>query len=409
MILPSAGAPPARVDGRVRRGVVGRRAQERACVSRGDRGLPRVSRDASRCLAAATALAAAALALGVIAPPASSGSGDARVAGGPHLLVSIYGDDESTLWLVDPADPSRRQALFPLAHAPGWAPAGAVSPAGGRMALLVVRPGARDPATDTLLLLSDGGPPRVVARGLDLRGGLAWSSDGAELFARRTLPAADGSRRFQMVAFDLRRRRRARRADAAGARRRRRALPGRPGGRRSGLRRRGGGGRQRADRDRGGRRDLRAAAVAGRDAGVVALARGDAAGLHRAAGHVAAGDAARPRRAGAAHGTGDRRRPGERRHGLSRLASRRDAARRSLRRRRRGPDGGGERGGGRSRASSLPLGWSPDGAYLALRTFGGTGPGDPGAQGLAVLGPDGTSRALTGEGLAILGWWHGVD
>ena len=57
----------------------------------------------------------------------------------------------------------------------------------------------------------------------------------------------------------------------------------------------------------------------------------------------------------------------------------------------------------------LPLGWSPDGAYLALRTFGGTGPGDPGAQGLAVLGPDGTSRALTGEGLAILGWWHGVD
>ena len=56
----------------------------------------------------------------------------------------------------------------------------------------------------------------------------------------------------------------------------------------------------------------------------------------------------------------------------------------------------------------LPLGWSPDGAWLALRTFGGAGPGDPGAQGLAVLGPDGASRALTGDGLRILGWWHGA-
>ncbi len=159
-------------------------------LSRGQ-GRPRISR---RFLiaAAAAALAAAALALGVIAPPASSGSGDARFAGGPQLLVSIYGGGESALWLVDPAEPSRRQALFPLAHAPGWAPAGAVSPAGGRMALLVVPPGAADPATDTLLLLSDGGPPRVVARGLDLRGGLAWSPDGAEVFARRALPGAAG-------------------------------------------------------------------------------------------------------------------------------------------------------------------------------------------------------------------------
>ena len=54
----------------------------------------------------------------------------------------------------------------------------------------------------------------------------------------------------------------------------------------------------------------------------------------------------------------------------------------------------------------LPVGWSPDGAYLALRTFDGTGPGNPGAEGVALLGPDGASQVVAGDGLRILGWWH---
>ena len=373
------------------------------------RPLPRIPRR-FQIAAAAAALAAAALALGVIAPPASSGSGDARVAAGPHLLVSIYGDDESTLWLVDPAEPSRRQALFPLAHAPGWAVAGAVSPAGGWMALLVVPRGARDPGTDTLLLLSDGGPPRVVARGLDLRGGLAWSSDGEELFARRTLPAADGSRRFQLVAFAL-----------------------------------GGGG------DAPGERTL--------------LERDDAGGLYPVG---RAGDgpayAVAVGAGGSALITIDGRgatserplSPGVTREWSlspdgSRLAytEQRGTSLRVMLLDLDGPelrtaqatDGAATGGGSASpiwhpdgtlhaghfaagdgeihtagasgpaagAGFELPMGWSPEGAYLALRTFGGAGPGDPGAQGLAVLGPDGASRALTDDGLHILGWWHGAD
>ena len=155
-----------------------------------EHALPRLPR--RRLLAGvAVALILGGLALGLIAPPSSAGSADARAAG-PHLLVSRYGDDESTLWLIDPAAPARRQLWLHVAHAPGWAIEGAVSPAGGRVALLVVPPGARDPGAETQLLISDGGPPRVVADGLDLRGGLAWSADGRELFARRTLPGPDG-------------------------------------------------------------------------------------------------------------------------------------------------------------------------------------------------------------------------
>ena len=371
------------------------------------RGLPRIPRR-FQVLAAAAALAAAALALGVIAPPASSGSGDARSAGGPHLLVSIYADAESTLWLVDPADPSRRQALFPLAHATGWAPAGAVSPAGGIMALLVVPPGARDPATDTLLLLSDGGPPRVVARGLDLRGGLAWSSDGAELFARRTLPAADGSRRFRLVAFDL----------GGGASSERTLL----------------------ERDdvgglypvgRAGDGPAYAVAVGAGGSALIAI-DGDGAtserplspgvtrewslspGGTRLAYTEQLGTSLRvmlldldgpelrtAQATGSAPASGGSASPVWHPDGTLHAGhfSGGDGEIRTA-----GADPAGAPPG-----FDLPLGWSPDGAYLALRTFAGAGPGDPGAQGLAVLGPDGASRALTDEGLAILGWWHDAD
>lgn len=371
------------------------------------RGLPRIPRR-FQVLAAAAALAAAALALGVIAPPASSGSGDARFAGGPHLLVSIYAGDESSFWLVDPADPSRRQALFPLAHAPGWAVEGTVSPAGGRMALLVVPPGARDPATDTLLLLSDGGPPRVVARGLDLRGGLAWSSDGAELFARRALPAADGSRRFQLVAFAL---------GDGGAPAERTLL-------------------QRDDVGglypvgRAGDGPAYAVAVGAGGSALIAI-EGDGATSERPLSpgvtrewslspdgtrlaytaqlgtslRVMLLDLASELRT--AQATGSAPASG----GSASPVWHPDG---TLHAGHFGAGGGevqtaGAGGPGTAPGFDLPLGWSPDGAYLALRTFGGTGPGDPGAQGLAVLGPDGASRALTDEGLAILGWWHGVN
>ena len=135
-----------------------------------EHALPRLPR---RWLLAGTAVALilGGLALGLIAPPSSAGSTDARAAG-PQLIVSRYGDDESTLWLIDPAAPARRQLWLHVAHAPGWAIEGAVSPAGGRVALLVVPPGARDPGAETQLLISDGGPPRIVAR--DSTCGAGW-------------------------------------------------------------------------------------------------------------------------------------------------------------------------------------------------------------------------------------------
>ena len=380
-----------------------------------EHALPRLPR---RWLLAGTAAALilGGLALGLIAPPSSAGSTDARAAAGPQLVVSRYGDDESTLWLIDPAAPARRQLWLHVAHAPGWAIKGAVSPAGGRVALLVVPPGARDPGAETQLLISDGGPPRVVARGLDLRGGLAWSADGRELFARRTLPGPNGGRRFQLIALDF--------SDAGG--------PDAP-VERTLLERGDTGGLYPVGRAAGGP----AYAVAVGAGGSALIAIDDDAIDDDGGGISVLPFAAVVTREWSLSPGGSQLAYTEQR-GMSLRVMVLDLAGPGLRTAQAvepGPPGGSASpvwgpggtlhaghfgsgtGGGEIRSAGarvaravagfdLPLGWSPDGAYLALRTFDGTGPGNPGAEGVALLGPGGASQVVTGDGLRILGWWH---
>ncbi len=380
-----------------------------------EHALPRLPR---RWLVAGSlvALILGGLALGLIAPPSSAGSTDARAAG-PQLIVSSYGDDESTLWLIDPAAPARRQLWLHVAHAPGWAIEGAVSPAGGRVALLVVPPGARDPGAETQLLISDGGPPRVVAGGLDLRGGLAWSADGRELFARRTLPGPDGGRRFQLIALDF--------SGGAGGDGTDRPVE------RTLLERGDTGGLYPVGRAVGG--PAYAVAVGPGGSALIAIDDNDVSVLPFAAVVT---------REWALSPGGSRLAYTEQR-GMALRVMVLDLAGPGLRTAQAvepGPPGGsaspvwgpggtlyagpfggdtsgsgtgsgdirsaGVRVAGAVAGFDLPLGWSPDGAYLALRTFDGTGPGNPGAEGVALLGPDGASQVVTGDGLRILGWWH---
>ena len=368
-----------------------------------EHGLPR------RWLLAGTAVALilGGLALGLVAPPSSAGSTDARAAAGPHLVVSRYGDDDSTLWLIDPAAQARRQLWLHVAHAPGWAIEGAVSPAGGRVALLVVPPGARDPSIETQLLISDGGPPRVAASGLDLRGGLAWAADGRELFARRTLLGPNDGRRYQLIAFDF--------ADDAD-----------PPAERVLLERGDTGGLYPVGRAAGG--PAYAVAVGAGGSALIAIDDGAVTVLPFAA-VVTREWSLSPGGSQLAY---------TEQRGMALRVMVLDLGGPGLRTAQAvepGPAGGSASpvwgpggtlhaghfgsgtGGGEIRSAGvrvagavagfdLPLGWSPDGAYLALRTFDGTGPGNPGAEGVALLGPDGASQVVAGDGLRILGWWH---
>ena len=351
---------------------------------------------------------AGALLLGLLVPPASSGSSDARAATRPQLIVSRFSDDESTLWLVDPEDPGQRQTLFSIEHAPGWDVEGVVAPGGGRIALLVVPAGASDPSSDAHLLLSDGDTPQLLVAGLDLRGGLAWSADGAQIFARRSATTSDGVVHTSLLTIDaasgqtdtlLQH-------DAAGA-----IYPiGRPLNGPTyavtvGL----GGSHLLTIADDGVStrvltstvtRDwalspdgaqLAFTAQQGLELEVLVVSLQDpvltpaqvanvaqVANEESATTQPAAGSAAPAWRPNGELSIGRFRGP------LTVAAS---------------PSEGAETG------FTLPAGWSPDGAYLALRSFDGIGPGAPGTEGIVLQASTG-ARVVAGEGLRIIGWWH---
>ena len=395
----------------------------------------RVSFSRPRVIAAASiGLVVVALTLGILLPPKpSSGASNALAAGSPQLLISAYADDASTLWLVDPDDTQVRQHLFPVSHAAGWALDGAVSPAGDRLAVLVLPPGGSDPSTDTQLLLSNGGEPRLLAGGLDLRGGLAWSGDGSFLFVRRAT-SGDGapdetgragssraiSALIEVSADDGRTRVLAQRSDAGGL------YPvGRPIGGATYAVAVGVGGstlltidatvRERplspvVTRDWSLSPDGRALAYTEQRglALQVRVARLDDLMLLEPAGLTPAGvESAGLEPAGLEAAGG----------GTETID---DWSASPVWR----PDGdlsiGGAGGSpavagvveGGTPASDgfvLPVAWSAGGAYLALRSFDGRGPGDAGLEHAAVRGADGETQSVQGEHVRILGWWNAAD
>ena len=52
----------------------------------------------------------------------------------------------------------------------------------------------------------------------------------------------------------------------------------------------------------------------------------------------------------------------------------------------------------------VPAGWSPDGRYLAVRTFQGNSAATPGSSALAVVGPNGFRTTLASQEVTFLGW-----
>ena len=356
-------------------------------------------------------LIALALIVGLLFPPAGHTPGSsAASAGGARLLVAEYGDAGSTLWLVDPADPTRRAALTPVAHAPGWALEGVVAPTGDRVALLVVPPGGSDPASEAKLILSDGGPPRTLAQALDLRGGLAWSADGAHVYARRVEAGVGGRLRFTLLEWDVetgRERALLRRDDILGL------YPvGRPRGGLVYAVAIGPGGSQLLALD-GSDAVIRLSAGVTRDWRLspdgATLAFTEQQGLRLDVrllplGGVPLGVAAAVQPVGSRGGSAS---PAWHPDGSLSLATfGEDAATLRL-----AIAGGGIVAGTRTAGDdsaggfALPVAWAAGGDFLALRRFDGAGPGDPGVEVAAVRDAAGVVRTIDGANLRILGWW----
>ena len=333
-----------------------------------------------------------------------------------RLLVSEFGEHESTLFLVDPRYPAARQELGRVRHAPGWELVGAVSPRGDAFAYLVLPPGAGDPAREMALILRTESEARFLASGFDIGGGVLWSRDGESLFLRRS--GEDDRPAQRIVQID------------AGTGLETPRFQGRgslgvypvakppagplyialidPSG--SALLAIGDDGRvQRtlklsgsATRDwtlspdgsqlayteqRGLQLNVRVAALASDPPTLASAAyRDDGLGEAQASGGSAApvwhpdGSLSVGTFQHAAGGA------------LHVAAARAPAL------------------DGQSRDGfALPVAWSEDGAHLALRAFSGSGPGAVGEEEAAVMGPDGRLHAIEGRFVSVFGWWYGTD
>jgi hypothetical protein len=52
----------------------------------------------------------------------------------------------------------------------------------------------------------------------------------------------------------------------------------------------------------------------------------------------------------------------------------------------------------------VPAGWSPDGRFLAVRTFQGSSAATPGSSALAVVGPNNFRKTLASQEVTFIGW-----
>jgi len=129
-------------------------------------------------------------------PPAPSVPGprpsEARVAYFEFVTTS------DTLWLAEVAEPSRREGLLSVRHAPEYGVLASLSPAGDRVAYTALPPDTAAPGRDSpadlwVVDLREGAEPRRLAGGVDLLVRPVWSPDG-ELIAVRRSGGAGGYR-----------------------------------------------------------------------------------------------------------------------------------------------------------------------------------------------------------------------
>jgi Tol biopolymer transport system component len=115
----------------------------------------------------------------------------------PLVVYSEFGDEADTLWAANPDTPSERRQLAAVPHAFGYGIGPSLSPDGRFVAYVALTPGLSDPSNQSpaqlWLLETLGGSPRLLAEGVDLLGTPVWAGDGASVVARRVEWREDGA------------------------------------------------------------------------------------------------------------------------------------------------------------------------------------------------------------------------
>lgn len=139
-------------------------------------------------------------------PAASPTPGDGTPAvpalGGPVLLYRQFGENEDTIWLVEPSRLDQPRIVATVPHVPFYGISASLSPDGRWLAYTVLPPSVPNPEqassseSEVWLMPALGGEARRVASGADVRLAPLWSPDGAFLVFQRLEGPAGGPALF---------------------------------------------------------------------------------------------------------------------------------------------------------------------------------------------------------------------
>jgi TolB protein len=125
----------------------------------------------------------------------------------PLVVYSEFGARQDTIWAADAADPGRRSVLTIVDHAEGYGIFAALSPDGRRVAYTVLPPTERFPQANAPAELwvtdADGANGRLLASDVDLLIAPVWSPDGASVLVRRSTSVEDAAGSFELLRVGL--------------------------------------------------------------------------------------------------------------------------------------------------------------------------------------------------------------
>ncbi len=122
-------------------------------------------------------------------------SGSPAVGVSDHAPARVayfeFGFTSDTLWTLNPNDPASRQAWFSARHAPGFGLVPSLSLDGGSAVYTVLPPGTLAPSPDSpaqlwLVKLVEAAQPQLIGDNFDLLVAAVWSPDSESVVLRRS-------------------------------------------------------------------------------------------------------------------------------------------------------------------------------------------------------------------------------
>jgi hypothetical protein len=122
---------------------------------------------------------------------------------GQQLLISEFGERSDTIVALDPGDPSgSRTTIAEIDHAPGYGVFATLSPDGEALAYTALPANLDEPAPDAPALagiVGVDGDTEVLADDVDLLVPPVWTPDSGSIVVRKNTPAEDSAGSFELI------------------------------------------------------------------------------------------------------------------------------------------------------------------------------------------------------------------